>query len=236
MAQPMCEQSVESEMETKQDQSQLPTEASNKTMSYDVSKRPPTVVERYFSRHYRIDVQKKVSEDICILSHSNKICIVTLAPSHPVLAKRKVVTHVNFKVGGADRLDNKTSGKSKRGAQWLGSLAPLCTLTCDDNSKYSICCGVKGQLIEANSTLVDRPQLVNEDPWSRGYLGIMLPALKGHEAEMARLLTEEQYQEALKARTATSTAGYGAGHGDVGAGDGAVDGGNAGDNGGDAAT
>ncbi|KAL8577016.1 hypothetical protein ACOMHN_065620 [Nucella lapillus] len=164
-------------------------------------KRPPTVVDRYFSKHYRIDLQKKASEDVCILTHSNKICIVTLAPSHPVLAGKKEVTKVNFNVGGANRLDNKTSGKSKRGAQWLGSLAPMCSLVCGDGTSYTICCGVKGQLIEANSALVDNPQLVTQDPWSTGFLGIMLPALKGHEAEMARLLTEAQYQQAVRARS-----------------------------------
>ncbi|KAK7464550.1 hypothetical protein BaRGS_00037911 [Batillaria attramentaria] len=89
--------------------------------------RPPTVVDRYFSKHYRI------------------------APSHPVLADKKTVVAVDFGVGGANRLDNKMTGKSKR-------------------------------------------------PYGTGYIGIMLPSLKGYDDEMARLLTEQQYQDALLAR------------------------------------
>ena len=43
-----------------------------------------------------------------------RICITTLAPSHPVLAEKKKVTEVDYNVGGANRLENKASGKSKR--------------------------------------------------------------------------------------------------------------------------
>ncbi|KAK7109549.1 protein Abitram-like [Littorina saxatilis] len=215
MAQPMCESGEKrgvglehsSEMESDKLPIVLRKENQSKQMSdqtgRESNERPPTVVDRYFSKHYRIDLQKKQGEDICILTHSNKICIVTLAPSHPILSEKKTVTDVNFDVGGANRLENKTSGKSKRGALWLGALSPLCTLTCSDESKYRVYCGVKGQLIEVNTALLEAPQLVNQKPWGTGYMGIMLPALKGHEAEMARLLTEDQYQEALKARLAS---------------------------------
>ena len=42
------------------------------------------------------------------------ICVVTLAPSHPVLSDGKLVTNVNFQLCGGNRLVNKISGKHKR--------------------------------------------------------------------------------------------------------------------------
>ncbi|XP_021345534.1 protein Simiate-like [Mizuhopecten yessoensis] len=71
-----------------------------------------SVTDRYYTRKYKIG--KTEDQDVCVLAHSNRICIVTLAPSHPVVAKKKKVTSVSFDVTGANRLDNKVSGKGKK--------------------------------------------------------------------------------------------------------------------------
>ena len=56
----------------------------------------------------------------CLQNHSNKICLITLAPTHPVIADNLKVTNVNFEVSKKlDRKSNKTSGKSKKGGQLL---------------------------------------------------------------------------------------------------------------------
>lgn len=44
-----------------------------------------------------------------------RICIVTVASSHPLLAENKTVVKVDFQVGEeTNRLDNKVSGKGKK--------------------------------------------------------------------------------------------------------------------------
>ena len=70
----------------------------------------PSVVERYFTKRYEVNMPKghaeyeksKISNwnDVCILRHSNKLCIVTLAPSHPVIKNKATisVSEVSFKV------------------------------------------------------------------------------------------------------------------------------------------
>ncbi|KAG7204430.1 hypothetical protein KM043_004869 [Ampulex compressa] len=57
----------------------------------------PTVTERYFTSYYKIDVQQP-EDDIQILIHSNRICMLTLAPSHLLLQKDKTITKVDFKL------------------------------------------------------------------------------------------------------------------------------------------
>ncbi|XP_078321945.1 protein Abitram-like isoform X2 [Crassostrea virginica] len=122
----------------------------------------PSLVERYYQPKYTIDSQSKKDEDICILTHSNRICIVTVAEWHPLLREKKTISKVNFDVDGTNRLDNKISGKGKRGAQLLTASSSLCEVTCSDASKYIISCGVRGQLIEVNENLLTSPHLLSQ--------------------------------------------------------------------------
>jgi len=69
----------------------------------------PSVTERYFTVGYQVNLPRggKLSDfrssqsnfsDVCILRHSNRVCLVTLAPTHPVIHQQKTVTTISFKV------------------------------------------------------------------------------------------------------------------------------------------
>ena len=78
------------------------------------------MTERYYTNFYKLDDDRERQHDILVLNHSNKICLITLAPSHPVLANKLEIKKVNFEVSKkVDRKSNKTSGKSKKGGQVL---------------------------------------------------------------------------------------------------------------------
>lgn len=67
-----------------------------------------------------------------------RICVITIAPSHPLL-KCKQLTCVNFQVSNkVNRLDNKVSGKGKKGAQHLLPESIICEVTCSSGDKYSL--------------------------------------------------------------------------------------------------
>jgi glycine cleavage system H protein len=51
---------------------------------------------------------------------------------------------------------------------------------------------VSGEVVEVNTELVDTPQLVNDDPYSTGW---MIKVKASDLTEMDRLLTAEQYAE-----------------------------------------
>ena len=64
--------------------------------------------------------------------------MVTVAPSHKLFQGGPVV-NVNFNSGKKhDRLENKVSGKSKKGAQFLEPSSVLCEVTCLNGSKYTL--------------------------------------------------------------------------------------------------
>ncbi|XP_019635118.1 PREDICTED: protein Simiate-like [Branchiostoma belcheri] len=160
-----------------------------------------TVVDRYYTAGYRTDVQGRYREDLCILQHSNKVCIVTLAASHPLVADGKSVARVDFQVTEkVNRLDNKVIGKGKRGGQWLQESSPLCRVTCTDDTEFTLYSCIKGKLVEVNENLINSPQLLTEKPSSEGYVAIVLPKFGESDKEMARLLSPQQYRDALARR------------------------------------
>ncbi|RXN00596.1 Protein Simiate [Acipenser ruthenus] len=61
------------------------------------------------------DLKSKPCEDHCVLQHSNRICIITLAESHPILQNGRQIKSINYQISAnCSRLQNKVSGKSKR--------------------------------------------------------------------------------------------------------------------------
>ena len=94
-----------------------------------------TVTERYYTKFYCVDQDRDKHQDILVLNHSNKICLITLAPTHPVIANKLKVNKVNFEVSKKiDRKSNKTSGKSKKGGQALEHNSILAVIETDSGS------------------------------------------------------------------------------------------------------
>ena len=94
-----------------------------------------SVTSRYYTKLYSLDQDRDRSEDILVLNHSNKICLITLAPSHPVLANKFKINKVNFEVSKkVDRKSNKTTGKSKKGGQPLEPTSVLAIVETDAGS------------------------------------------------------------------------------------------------------
>lgn len=75
-----------------------------------------SVTERYYTPLYYVS---PAADDFCVLLHSNRICVVTLASSHALLVGRKIVQRVDCQVSSTlNRLDNTVC---------LFSLKPICT-------------------------------------------------------------------------------------------------------------
>lgn len=168
-------------------------------------------VDRYFKRGFRANLPKCGTfeqccessnlNDIQILRHSNRICLITLAPTHPIISQNKKISSVSFKVSEKlDRSDNKVSGKRKRGGQWVDETSILCKITChDDDTTYSIHCGVRGTLVEMNENLITNPELMTSltQP-EHGYVAIVMPKIEEADRMMASLMDEKQFAEYKK--------------------------------------
>ncbi|XP_067930266.1 protein Abitram-like [Watersipora subatra] len=170
----------------------------------DVSQVPhatyPSVVDRYYAKKYKRGVKGQTGNDFCILCHSNKICLVTLAPSHSILRDRKIPQSVSFQVDKKrNRLDNQATGKGKKGAQVLSEVGVVCIVTCSDGSVYSVYSCIKGKLVEVNSALIDNPLLLTAKTWTDGYVAIVLPSVQDYNSQMAALLSPEDYEKTILA-------------------------------------
>lgn len=169
--------------------------------SYEKPGKYASVTERYYTPRYAVDLAGK-EEDFCVLFHSNKMCVVTLAPSHPILKLGKEVVEINFQVSTkVDRSKNKVSGRGKRGAQILNAKSALCFVVCSDGTKYTLYSGVQGKLVEINEKLIENPSLLINKPLSEGYIAIVLPNFQKSKQQKEDLLTPEKYEEFLLSRS-----------------------------------
>ncbi|KAM9308267.1 protein Abitram [Gastrophryne carolinensis] len=172
----------------------------------EVPRNFPSVVDRYFTRWYKADVKGKPCEDFCILQHSNRICVVTLAECHPVLQCGKTISSISYQISAnCSRLQNKVSGKSKRGAQFLTELAPLCRITCTDGEEFTIYSCIRGRLLEVNEIILHNPNLLKEKPTSEGYIAVVLPKFEESKTVTEGLLSQRDYEGILLKRASPPT-------------------------------
>jgi hypothetical protein len=77
-------------------------------------------IDRYFTRLYSLNVRGVEENDQYVHMHSNRLALVGLAPSHPIVTSKVPIISINFNVSGKrDLLDNVISGKKKRGGHFM---------------------------------------------------------------------------------------------------------------------
>ncbi|KAM9494565.1 protein Abitram [Clarias gariepinus] len=171
----------------------------------ETPERSPSVIDRYYTRWYKTDMKGRSCEDHCILQHSNRICIITLAESHPVLQQGRKIKSIDYRISdGCSRLNNKVSGKSKRGGQFVTEFAPLCRITCTDDTEYTVFGCIRGRLLEVNEDILKHPDLLLEKPSTDGYIAVILPKLEESKTVTKDLLTREQYEDVVSKRSSQS--------------------------------
>ncbi|XP_055587782.1 protein Abitram [Uranotaenia lowii] len=147
----------------------------------------PSIVDRFYTRYYYIQSGKD-SEPHQILFHSNRICLVGLAPGHEAFARG--IESISFEVGKIDRSRNQVSGKKKAGGMIIQADSTLALLTCKDGSVFKIRGCVQGKLVEVNQRVIkDIDRLAVE---GEGFIAIVMPKPEQCEAIKAKLLTKEQ--------------------------------------------
>lgn len=149
-----------------------------------------SIVDRYYTRYYFVR-EDAPAEDHLVLIHSNRICLIGLAPNHAAL--QKVITGVDFNIGNCDRSDNKVKGKSKKGAMALQPTSALAMVNCSDGSQYKVFSCITGKLVEINESLEKTTSVLAQE--GDGYIAIVLPKIDNMNAIKESLLTEGQYKE-----------------------------------------
>lgn len=132
----------------------------------------PSFCDRFFAKFlYEKATKQSTVEDHNIFIHSNGICLVGIAESHPVFEKE--IVNVNFNIGNVDRSQNAVKGKAKKGGMILQESTNLCKVECSDGTEYGIVAGIQGILVEVNPRLQKNPNLLKEG--AEGYVAVILP-------------------------------------------------------------
>lgn len=165
---------------------------------------PPTTIERYFSLHYGVNLARQIAsatgavqssqernaygEDTCVARHHNGVCVICVSPQHPIVRLGKKVSQVDYRVEMRE-----VKGKRKRGGIVVEERTKLCTLTCETGDVYSVQCAVKGTILEYNTALQERPNLISIKPLTNGYLGVVLPWPSKIKTAVNGLMGAEEY-------------------------------------------
>ncbi|XP_073996203.1 protein Abitram [Rhodnius prolixus] len=161
--------------------------------SYEKTNNHISVVERYYTPRYCLNVLEP-GDDYCVLLHSNRICVITLAPSHNLLKSENVISSVSFHI--SEEILNKVSGKKKRGAHRIQPSSSILTVNCP-GKKYTLCGCISGKLLEVNKQLINNPKYLISDPQGKGYLAIILPVFSVFDHARDNFVTPEQYESSV---------------------------------------
>ncbi|XP_055329630.1 protein Abitram-like [Paramacrobiotus metropolitanus] len=159
----------------------------------------PKYILNNYTRLYQMDQRPDCSEDLCVLVHTNKLCVIVLAPSHPVVALKKECLSVSFTdCDGSDRTQSHGQGARKKGAQFIEHGSVICRVECADRSSYVVSSGIRGKLLEVNTNLSARPSLLSSKPFSTGYLAIIMPNAMEMDIIRASLHDEDMFRQLRK--------------------------------------
>ncbi|KRZ51633.1 Uncharacterized protein T02_12755 [Trichinella nativa] len=128
-------------------------------------------VTRSIRKCYVCDVMGKEDEDFCILQHPNGICIVCLAPTHPLLRYKAEICSIELR---ADKQAAQEKPLTKREKQIrVDPKTILCRINLSNDKQFVIRACVFGKLINTNSLLLEHKQLLLDEPEWRGHIAVI---------------------------------------------------------------
>ncbi|KAG1699806.1 hypothetical protein DVH05_012698 [Phytophthora capsici] len=154
------------------------------------SKRRGTMIERYYTEMFSCDTKGKPMEDQYVHMHSNRLCVVGVAETHPVMQEDLVSVEFTQSV-----LDSRVTGKKKKGGRFMMPDTVLAVLKCKSGREFKLYSCIRGALIEVNERLQREPELLKQKHQSDGYLVIIQPK-KVEVAEIQEsLLSKDEYKQ-----------------------------------------
>ena len=108
-----------------------------------------SVVERYYTQLFTVDVGGKPRHDQYVYMHSNRICVIGVTPSHAMFHCKSLIESVSFAIKGRgekvqrDLSDLQFSGKKKRGCPTVQEDTVICQVTVADGRVFNIAAYVR---------------------------------------------------------------------------------------------
>eukprot|EP01137_Pigoraptor_chileana_P030396 Opistho-2@16898 len=161
-------------------------------VTWDPSRPPPSVIERYYEQFYAVGVKGKEGNDFYIHLHTNRLCVIGLAPSHPIVQGQLAIKEVVF-----DRKKKKQQDRAPGEKKVIVNVFPdsvLCDIVCDNGLVFPVYAVLPGELMDKNAGLLTNPQLITSKTSTDGYIGIVAPKAADLRKETASFLSPADYE------------------------------------------
>jgi len=147
-------------------------------------------LEQYYTKYFLIDSNENAAEDFYIYQAPNKLCVIGLAQTHPLLRSQKVKS-IKF--------DEKVSQSINKKKQIpLSVKSEICVITTEEGKNYSIKAGVVGWVIDFNMKLDNYVDLLQKKPFTDGYIAVIKLKQDDSRKALSHCINEEKYKEIRK--------------------------------------
>lgn len=153
----------------------------------------PSVVDRFFTKYFYVKTCSN-PQPYKVLFHSNRICMISLAPEHEAL--KVGVKSITFDIGNTNRSQNVVKGKGKKGGMVLQHDSAIAIITDNNDVTYKVPSCIQGKLIEVNERVVKDVSLLGIE--GDGYIAVVLPKPEHCDEIKSSLMTEEQYLSSVQ--------------------------------------
>ncbi|OZJ02935.1 hypothetical protein BZG36_04558 [Bifiguratus adelaidae] len=179
----------------------------------DWTTNPVAYLDQYYTRYYWIapasEDSKGVEGDLLIHQSPNCLCVLCLAPTHPLLLRYKEDPTIakRIRIEFQDTYNSvNLSSKNKKGAPWLQVGSEYLKIMLDEEPGkepeasdteplvYSFRSCIHSQMMEVNEKFVNDPDLLFRRPYSQGYLAIVKPKLDDPKKALELCITREEYE------------------------------------------
>mmetsp|Transcript_4587 Transcript_4587/g.13871 ORF Transcript_4587/g.13871 Transcript_4587/m.13871 type:complete len:180 (-) Transcript_4587:1455-1994(-) len=155
---------------------------------------PSSVAERYFKRHYW--KSEAGDEDICVMRHSNGLCVIALSERHAVVAGNDEILRIEL------RPDVQAPrGKRRRDGTFAQEGTILCTIT-TSSKQYKVRAVIRGVLLELNAAISQDPSLVRRKNFEEGFIAVLLPKTDATKQVFSTLVSREEYDRCANIKAA----------------------------------
>lgn len=163
---------------------------------------PASVLARYYTTMFKPDADGTPGNDQYVHIQSNRICVVGLAPSHPIVRCGMTVTSVAF-APAVSAMD--ITGKRKKGYVFVQANTSMATVKTACGATFNVRAGMRGDVLEINAALLSTPSLLSSHPSTGGHIAVMDVKLSRVMEIHQGLLRQEDYAELCKARGLPAT-------------------------------
>ncbi|RHZ54757.1 hypothetical protein Glove_423g22 [Diversispora epigaea] len=177
-------------------------------------------LNQYYTKYYLLGTNEKITEDFYIYQAPNKLCVIGLAPTHPLLQPQPQQQNQLPKIKKIEYNAKAVDTINKKKQNLLSITSNICTITTiiteQEEKRYQIKAGVIGWLVDINMRFNNNSNnnnnnnnnndnnnnnnnnefdLLQNKPFTEGYIAIIKPKHDNPSIALGHCISEEQYNE-----------------------------------------